>query len=82
VEIVRGFHWHFKRKSENKDEQMREILKEIEYNQGFLNSVMKKLSNEKFVSGAPPQVIELEKKKKADAEMKIRSLQERLESLK
>ena len=59
-----------------------EILKEIEYNQGFLNSVMKKLSNEKFVSGAPPQVIELERKKKADAEMKIKALQERLESLK
>ncbi len=55
-----------------------EIQKEIEYNQGFLNSVMKKLSNEKFVSGAPPQVIELERKKKADAEMKIKSLQERL----
>ncbi|HEV8514097.1 MAG TPA: class I tRNA ligase family protein, partial [Cyclobacteriaceae bacterium] len=59
-----------------------EIQKEIEYNQGFLNSVMKKLSNEKFVSGAPPQVIELERKKKADAETKIKSLQERLESLK
>ena len=58
-----------------------EIKKEIEYNEGFLNSVMKKLSNEKFVSGAPPQVIELERKKKADAEMKIKSLQERLESL-
>jgi len=59
-----------------------EILKEIEYNEGFLNAVMKKLSNEKFVSGAPPQVIELERKKKSDAEMKIKSLQERLASLK
>jgi valyl-tRNA synthetase len=59
-----------------------EIQKEIEYNQGFLNSVMKKLSNEKFVNGAPPQVIELERKKKSDAETKIKSLQERLESLK
>src|SRR6478609_5347300 len=58
-----------------------EIQKEIEYNQGFLNSVMKKLSNEKFVNGAPPQVLELERKKKADAEMKIKSLQERLEAL-
>jgi len=58
-----------------------EIQKEIEYNQGFLNSVLKKLSNEKFVSGAPAQVIELERKKKADAEMKINSLQERLNSL-
>jgi len=58
-----------------------EIQKEIEYNQGFLSSVMKKLSNEKFVNGAPPQVIELENKKKADAEMKIKSLQERLKNL-
>jgi valyl-tRNA synthetase len=59
-----------------------EIQKEIEYNQGFLNSVIKKLSNEKFVNGAPAQVIELERKKKADAEMKIKSLQERLASFK
>ena len=59
-----------------------EILKEIEYNEGFLNSVLKKLSNEKFVSSAPPQVIELERKKKADAEMKIKSLQDRLRGLK
>jgi len=58
-----------------------EIQKEIEYNQGFLNSVVKKLSNEKFVNGAPPQVIELENKKKADAEMKIKSLEERLKSI-
>jgi valyl-tRNA synthetase len=58
-----------------------EIIKEMEYNQGFLNSVMKKLSNEKFVSGAPPQVIEMERKKKADAEMKIKSLKDRLATL-
>jgi valyl-tRNA synthetase len=58
-----------------------EIQKEIEYNKGFLVSVMKKLSNEKFVAGAPPQVIELENKKKADAEMKIKSLEERLKTL-
>ena len=64
------------------EKEKEDIQKEIEYNQGFLNSVMKKLSNEKFVSGAPPQVIDLERKKKADAEMKINSLQERLERLK
>ncbi|MBS1505477.1 MAG: valine--tRNA ligase [Bacteroidetes bacterium] len=55
-----------------------EILKEIEYNEGFLASVMKKLSNEKFVSGAPAHVLEMERKKKADAEAKIQSLKERL----
>ncbi|GHM98934.1 valine--tRNA ligase [Cytophagales bacterium WSM2-2] len=58
-----------------------EILKDLEYNKGFLASVMKKLSNEKFVNGAPPQVIEMEKKKQADAEMKIQSLEERLKTL-
>ncbi len=58
-----------------------EILKEIVYNEGFLASVMKKLSNEKFVNGAPPQVLEIERKKKADAEMKIQALREQLEGL-
>jgi valyl-tRNA synthetase len=58
-----------------------EILKDLEYNKGFLASVMKKLSNERFVKGAPAQVIELERKKQADAETKIKSLQDRLESL-
>ena len=54
------------------------ILKEIEYQKGFLISVDKKLSNEKFVGSAPPQVIEMERKKKADAEAKIKSLEESL----
>ena len=63
------------------EKEKEEIAKELEYNKGFLTSVMKKLSNEKFVAGAPPQVIELEKKKKTDAEMKIKSLEERLSNL-
>lgn len=57
------------------------ILKDIEYQKGFLASVDKKLSNEKFVSSAPPQVIENERKKKADAEAKIKSLEESLKGL-
>jgi valyl-tRNA synthetase len=57
------------------------ILKELEYQKGFLASVNKKLDNERFVSGAPAQVIEIERKKKADAEMKIAALEERLKSL-
>ncbi len=57
------------------------INKEIEYLQGFLASVEKKLSNERFVSGAPPAVIEAERKKKSDAEAKIKSLTENLKSL-
>jgi valyl-tRNA synthetase len=57
------------------------VLKDIAYQKGFLGSVDKKLSNEKFVSGAPPQVIEIERKKKSDAEAKIKTLEERLKSL-
>ncbi len=57
------------------------ILKDIEYQRGFMASVDKKLSNEKFVSSAPPQVIEIERKKKADAESKIKALEENLTRL-
>ncbi|HRK54515.1 MAG TPA: valine--tRNA ligase [Cyclobacteriaceae bacterium] len=56
------------------------IKKELEYMRGFLNSVMKKLNNERFVKGAPPAVIEAEQKKKADAESKIAVLEENLKS--
>ncbi|HZB13435.1 MAG TPA: class I tRNA ligase family protein, partial [Chryseolinea sp.] len=54
------------------------ILKDLEYHRGFMASVDKKLSNEKFVNSAPPHVIELERKKKADAEVKIKALEESL----
>mgnify|MGYP002336221378 CR=1 FL=1 len=57
------------------------ILKDLDYQKGFLNSVEKKLSNEKFVSGAPAQVVETERRKKADAEAKIRALEESLKNL-
>ena len=54
------------------------IQKELAYNRGFLESIDKKLSNEKFVASAPPKVIEIERKKKADAETKIKALEENL----
>ncbi len=54
---------------------------DLEYYRGFLSSVMKKLDNERFVQNAPAKVLELERKKKADAEMKIRSLEESLGAL-
>ncbi|WP_200976313.1 valine--tRNA ligase [Echinicola sp. 20G] len=57
------------------------IRKELEYTKGFLNTVMKKLSNERFVSGAPAQVVENEKQKQADAEAKIKALEESLAKL-
>jgi valyl-tRNA synthetase len=57
------------------------LQKELEYLKGFLQSVEKKLSNEKFVSSAPPQVVANEKQKKDDALSKIRSLEESLAQL-
>lgn len=57
------------------------LQKELDYTRGFLASVDKKLSNERFVNGAPEKVIDMERKKKADAEAKIKSLEESLASL-
>ncbi len=57
------------------------ILKDLEYQKGFLISVDKKLSNEKFVNGAPTLVIDVERKKKADAEAKIKALEETLRNI-
>ena len=54
------------------------IKEELEYNQGFLTIVEKKLSNESFVNGAPEKVVEMERKKKADTEAKIQALEEQL----
>jgi valyl-tRNA synthetase len=54
------------------------IQKEIDYLKGFLASVDKKLSNERFVSNAPEKVIELERKKAADAREKIEGLEKSL----
>lgn len=61
--------------------QKQELEKELEYLKGFLISVEKKLSNEKFVANAKPEVVDVERKKKADAEMKIKMIQESLTNL-
>ncbi len=66
----------------NLEEEIDKIKEELKYTLGFLDSVMRKMSNERFVKNAPAQVVELEKKKQADAEEKIKILKERLESLK
>jgi valyl-tRNA synthetase len=58
-----------------------DLLKDLQHQQGFLLSVQKKLSNERFVSNARPEVIELERKKQADAEDRIRTIQESLAGL-
>ena len=57
------------------------IEEEIKYNEGFLKSVEKKLSNERFVSNAPAAVVETEKKKQADAHHKLEILRKQLASL-
>jgi valyl-tRNA synthetase len=63
-------------------EEAKKAEDELNYLRGFLNSVDKKLGNARFVAGAPAQVLENERKKKADAEAKIRALEERLTVLK
>ncbi|MFZ9662057.1 MAG: valine--tRNA ligase, partial [Chitinophagaceae bacterium] len=61
--------------------QKEELLKELEYLKGFLISVEKKLSNERFVQNAKPDVVEMERKKKADAEEKIVLIEQSLSTL-
>ena len=57
------------------------LEKDLQHQQGFLNSVMAKLSNSKFVANAKAEVLEKENQKKADAESKIKSLEEQLSKL-
>jgi len=63
------------------DAEKAKINEELNYTKGFLQSVQKKLSNERFVNNAPPQVVEIERKKAADAEAKIETLEKSLASL-
>jgi valyl-tRNA synthetase len=57
------------------------IQEDLAYNRGFLEAVMRKLENERFVQNAPASVLDLERKKKSDAESKIKSLEERMREL-
>lgn len=66
----------------NKEEETKKLQEELKYTEGFLKSVGGKLSNEKFVNNAPPAVIEIERKKMADAEAKIAILKQQIEGLK
>ncbi len=66
----------------NAEEEIKKMEAEIAYLEGFLNSVMKKLGNEKFVANANPEVVENERRKKADAETKIKTMQESIAALK
>jgi len=61
--------------------QKEQLQKDLNYFEGFLASVEKKLGNERFVQNAKPEVVEIERRKKADAEAKIKAIRESLESL-
>ncbi|MCK7553854.1 hypothetical protein MKQ70_02060 [Chitinophaga sedimenti] len=61
--------------------QKEQLLKDLEYNKGFLISVEKKLGNERFVANAKPEIVAIEQKKKADAEDKIKAIEESLKLL-
>lgn len=64
----------------DKDAEIKKIESEIKRLENFLTGVEKKLSNERFVSNAPAQVVELERKKQSDATTKLASLRENLKS--
>lgn len=63
------------------EQERQKLLKELEYQMGFLAAVNKKLNNENFVKGAPLNVIESEKKKQSDAQEKIKFLEKSIDNL-
>ncbi len=65
----------------NVEEEITKLEEELKYLEGFLRSVEKKLNNERFVSGAPEAVVNKEKQKKKDAEIKVKAIQEQLNKL-
>lgn len=65
----------------DKEAELKKINEELVYTRGFMESVAKKLSNERFVQNAKPEVVEVERQKMADAEAKIKSLEEQLAAL-
>ena len=65
----------------NVEEELKKLQEELTYTQGFLASVRKKLSNEKFVNSAPAQVVENERKKEADALAKIETLEKAIRAI-
>jgi len=62
--------------------EIRKLNEELEYTRGFLKSVMVKLSNERFVANAKSEVVDIERRKMADAETKIKTLEEQINDFK
>ena len=80
--MVGGNRFYIQAEQEVDTSVQKELLqKELKYQQGFLESVEKKLSNERFVQNAKPEVVEAERKKGRDAEAKIKAIEEGLASL-
>ena len=65
----------------DREAELQKLAADLEYLEGFLASVMKKLSNERFVSSAPEKVVANERAKQADAEAKIAAIKEQMEAL-
>ncbi len=83
VSILVGHHEYFLNIEGfvNPEEERTKLREEINYLNGFLQSVNKKLTNERFLAGAKAEVIALENKKRADAEEKIKLLEQQLQSM-
>lgn len=80
--VVKGDEFYLPLPNMDTEQEKDKIEKELEYTKGFLKTVEKKLSNERFVNNAPDKVVAMEKQKKADAEAKIKALEESLLTLK
>ena len=65
----------------NVEEELKKLNADLEYYEGFLNTVMKKLSNEKFVANAPEKVVAIERKKQSDAQEKIDAIKASIAAL-
>ena len=66
----------------NVEEELKKLEADLQHQQGFLRGVMAKLSNERFVQNAKPEIVALEQKKKTDAESRIAALEEAIKALK
>ena len=66
----------------NVEQEIQKLEDELNYTRGFLAAVLKKLGNDRFVSGAPLAVVEKERQKQADAENKIKILEDQIAALK
>ncbi len=65
----------------NVEEELKKLEADLKYQQGFLATVEKKLSNERFVNSAPEKVVALERKKQSDAKEKIAAIEAAIQAL-